>query len=464
MKKLIWIIAFIVVYTLNSKNIYFGPRQKISTFEEAFYLAETGDHLIQSRIDTIRFKRDYNWISFPRLPMQSGTNTNQPVTADNIVDILVPGLPDYFELLYDDDENPVLQYENNNWLEPNTPETYNLYSSNGYKLKTLEPENTEITIDGPRLEPDTAIDLQYGENWVGYWLTESQNIDDAFGEEHFEKVVSVKAEDWEWCDMSSQRGVDPGPAYYPMRALEYGKGYVIRLREAIQGFQWQTGAPVMAAGIPEPENFEFNKLADYETVIIDTIEGGGEITEIGAFIDDVCVGAAVVTEYPVQILTYVDGVSRSPELSFEVVTGQRGLKHQADYKTLNLDSGLFEDISCILGRFDHNIIRLDLTGSIEPEGELVPSSVKLDGNYPNPFNPETKISFSLPTEQKIELTVYNLKGQKVRQLIKGDFIPGQHSVVWNGKNENGCNVASGVYFYQLKTKEKELTKKMLLLK
>jgi len=407
------------------------------------------------------FHSDYNWISFPRLPMVSQTNTNQPVTADNIVDILTPYLPDYLELLHMSNVTPVLKYENQSWL-PNDPDEYDLFSSNGYKLKTEEPENTEITIAGPRLGPDTEIDLQFGENWVGYWLTESQNIDDAFGEVNFEKILSVKAEDWEWIDMSSQRGIGE-PQYYPMQALEYGKGYVITLREAISDFQWQTGAPVIVKDIPKAESFEYTALPDYVTVIIDDIEGGSSVTEIGAFVDDVCVGAAVVTEFPVQLLTYTQGVSRSPELTFEVVTNSRNSSEPVCYTTLDLGTGEFEEMSCILGRFDLNVVKLDFAGSTEPDDQPI-QSVKLNGNYPNPFNPETSISFSLHTEQKVALTVYNLKGQKVRELAKGSLSSGKHSVIWEGKDDTGKQVGSGLYFYKLKTADKEITKKMLLLK
>jgi flagellar hook assembly protein FlgD len=91
-------------------------------------------------------------------------------------------------------------------------------------------------------------------------------------------------------------------------------------------------------------------------------------------------------------------------------------------------------------------------------------NVVLHGNYPNPFNPETKISFSLPQDQEIELTVYNLKGQKVRTINAGITSSGEQSVVWNGKDDDGKHVGSGLYFYKLRTKDKVLTKKMLLLK
>ncbi len=85
--------------------------------------------------------------------------------------------------------------------------------------------------------------------------------------------------------------------------------------------------------------------------------------------------------------------------------------------------------------------------------------------YPNPFNPETTISFSIPEESKIEIVIYNLKGQKVKQLVNDKLAEGQHSIIWNSKDETDKNVASGIYFYKLSVNGKtEAVKKCILLK
>ena len=88
---------------------------------------------------------------------------------------------------------------------------------------------------------------------------------------------------------------------------------------------------------------------------------------------------------------------------------------------------------------------------------------KLHGNYPNPFNPETKIDFSLAKTGNAELTIYNIKGQRVKTLINDHIEAGNHSVVWNGKDGKGADVSSGVYFYRLKTADGVQNGKMLLL-
>jgi len=86
-------------------------------------------------------------------------------------------------------------------------------------------------------------------------------------------------------------------------------------------------------------------------------------------------------------------------------------------------------------------------------------------NYPNPFNPTTTISFSVKENSKVNLSIYNIKGQKIKTLINDLIGKGTHSISWNGKDENINSVSSGVYFYKLSVNnETDIIKKSLLLK
>jgi len=98
--------------------------------------------------------------------------------------------------------------------------------------------------------------------------------------------------------------------------------------------------------------------------------------------------------------------------------------------------------------------------------EIIPGSSNiLYQNYPNPFNPETTIKFSTTeSTENTEITIYNLKGQKVKTLLNEKLTAGKHSIVWKGKNDNSRKVASGIYLYKLKTKNYSAFKKMMLLK
>jgi 5'-nucleotidase/UDP-sugar diphosphatase len=99
----------------------------------------------------------------------------------------------------------------------------------------------------------------------------------------------------------------------------------------------------------------------------------------------------------------------------------------------------------------------------ETETQL-PQEFKLFQNYPNPFNPSTEIAYTLPRDSYVKLFVYDILGQKVKTLVDEVQSAGPGKVIWDGANENGEKVASGIYFYKLSTAEFSQTKKMLLLK
>jgi hypothetical protein len=103
-------------------------------------------------------------------------------------------------------------------------------------------------------------------------------------------------------------------------------------------------------------------------------------------------------------------------------------------------------------------------GTANDDSGLIPFVTSLDKNYPNPFNPETTIRFSTKEAGKVKLSVYNLKGQLIRNLVNNTLTSGSHHVVWNGKDENGNNVASGIYLYRMETSNFTSTQKMMLMK
>jgi hypothetical protein len=96
--------------------------------------------------------------------------------------------------------------------------------------------------------------------------------------------------------------------------------------------------------------------------------------------------------------------------------------------------------------------------------DVTPSHFELKGNYPNPFNPETIIGFNLPQQTPVTLRVYNILGQVVNTLVDEVLPAGNHAVKWDGTNDGGKEVASGVYFYRIKAGDFESTQKMTLLR
>ena len=85
-------------------------------------------------------------------------------------------------------------------------------------------------------------------------------------------------------------------------------------------------------------------------------------------------------------------------------------------------------------------------------------------NYPNPFNPTTTISFEIPNDAHVSLEIYNVRGQMVKRLLNTHKAIGKHSVTWDGKDEQGRDCSSGIYYYRLKSHGIIHTQKMLMLK
>ena len=85
-------------------------------------------------------------------------------------------------------------------------------------------------------------------------------------------------------------------------------------------------------------------------------------------------------------------------------------------------------------------------------------------SYPNPFNPDTHITFILPDKGRVTVNIYDIMGKQVRTLVNEQRAAGRHEVVWDGKNSAGILAASGMYFYQITFRDKVITKKMMLVR
>jgi len=104
------------------------------------------------------------------------------------------------------------------------------------------------------------------------------------------------------------------------------------------------------------------------------------------------------------------------------------------------------------------------TAVLEEQRATRPASFTLAQNYPNPFNSQTAIHFALPQAAIVELVVYNLAGQKVAQLLRGLRGPGDYTVHWDGRDQAGRDLTTGMYLYRLRTENQSVSRKLLLLR
>jgi hypothetical protein len=128
----------------------------------------------------------------------------------------------------------------------------------------------------------------------------------------------------------------------------------------------------------------------------------------------------------------------------------------------------FRDRSVEAGqRYVYRITEADGDGEFQSPAVYVPvQQAGMTQNYPNPFNPVTRITYWVPDGpgQRVDLVVYDVSGARVRTLVGGRVTGGRHEVVWDGRNDQGQRVGSGVYFYRMVQRGFSQTKKMLLLK
>ncbi|MFC1898267.1 CotH kinase family protein [Candidatus Cloacimonadota bacterium] len=106
----------------------------------------------------------------------------------------------------------------------------------------------------------------------------------------------------------------------------------------------------------------------------------------------------------------------------------------------------------------------DVYVSVQEDVIAIQDEIRLLQNFPNPFNPTTSISFSLPDNCKINLSIYNMKGQLVKILVQDFLEKGVHSFIWNGRDSSNKPVSSGIYFYRISDRHTTQTRKMLLIK
>jgi len=337
---------------------------------------------------------------------------------------------DDFQEWIEDDWN---QYGNLNYLD----------SVEGYKLQTNS--DVEIPTSGRTLAENTQVDLVAGENWVGYFVKESMTIDEAFAD-IWDHIESIYSEDWAW----------ESPGIPSSRCvLIYGKMYIVRVDEACS-FVYGEGTPVPPEERGMTEGFYYVEAPTYSPINIESL-GDSTVVEVGVFMDGECIGATQVEEFPLQILAFLPETTRgSGDITFDFYYGGRSYKPAQDYKVLNKETGQYVNSKLKLRPYEFYTICFG--------NPPTPAIFTLSGNFPNPFNPSTTISYSIPSDGNVELIVYNIKGQKVKTFVKGTQPPGVYNVTWNGKDENSRSVSSGVYFYKLRSSGKTAVKKMLLLK
>jgi len=453
MKNLFLIVLICFNIVLHTKTIYFGPGQPIATFDAAFALAKTGDYLIEAKTDTIKFNSGWKWLSFPTLDVV----LDDADIAENILwDIIQPPMPaDLDEVLAED---YTIFYEDNQWENIDRQ----FLRSDGFKFHMNAAATLEIS--GFKLADNASVFLAGNdtENWLGYWLDETQSVRDAF-KDYWDgsNIHYIKHQFWtatyamgQWWQVVMQ-GHEP--------TLSYGDMVIVKCYEDINNFRWDNSTPEEEKTVfPKTEYYSYEEQSDYVPIYVELDENDLPV-EIGAFVNDVCIGASVVSGDLCQINAYTASAPAGDielELYYGSSRGELTKKRITNYNCSTLHSQMVQQQIDTGFKTDAWFVSLR-----EGSSDLIPTwhEVTLT-NYPNPFNPSTTISYNLPYQDEVSIGIYNIKGQLVRQLIDGIQPEGYYEAVWDGKDASGKHVSSGIYYTRLQACGKTLNKKMLMLK
>lgn len=152
-----------------------------------------------------------------------------------------------------------------------------------------------------------------------------------------------------------------------------------------------------------------------------------------------------------------------PPGSYRLQAGEVGYVSQYNGNAKSFEEAVPIDISNGKVEVNFALAPQTITG-VKDQQTSIPKSMEIYGNYPNPFNPETRIAFGLPATMHVKLRIFNVLGEEVAQLYEGVMNAGVHHLRWNGGDHAGQQVTSGLYLYRLESGTTSLTGKMLLMR
>ncbi|MDP8211630.1 MAG: right-handed parallel beta-helix repeat-containing protein [Candidatus Stygibacter australis] len=369
-----------------------------------WYLDATMDELVWSVDTTISADLNPGWNLW---------SSNITIVNDSIEVVLAPIMDNLVKV------KSILES-----YDPDLPSTFNTLSTidNGKAYWINVDALVTLELSGTPLAVSTDIDLSSGWNLVAFIPQEAYAVEYAFAilinNSQLVKVKSI---------MESYDPLLPS-TFNTLEFLEPTNGYWVNVNTDLI-FHYPEAA--RSAVNTTEHNYYWNPVIYTNSTCayahIDLMNG-----QIGAFVDGECRAVTEITNGYVSL----------------VING--------------------EEPEAVHFKLFHNgsVTELDASITTAPGEDIffefesyIPVSTRLNGAYPNPFNPETTISFELAQASDVAINIYNVRGQKVAELVNDHFNTGVHSVTWNAANQ-----ASGVYFMRLQTDNESTTQKVILMK
>lgn len=397
------------------------------------------------------------WMSFPVLNrITQGYDTAEnffaPISDVDVLDQVVwkvgNNQPEALHYEYDELENGNSQVQ----------------SVLGYKVSLQSGVTQPIQIIAPGFiqAPNTVINLYahpagsstgVNENWIGYFPERSAEPFRAFSS-IINYVTAIKTQNWSMkkdpvSGMWLTSSVNP--------TINYGDMVIVFVSQDCS-FSWNNSLPVDPKVREKASSFMYTEKMDYTPLYLNLVGLEELPTEVGVYVNGICKGAVKVEGSFTDLCAYLEDdetiTADNCELVLYYASKSAGNIKQA-CKLKQSDISLVND-----GGMQYYTMAINSNAEINP---VIPVTA-LQQNFPNPFNPQTTLSYELAEEGLVKLEIFNIKGQLIKTLVNETRVSGPHRIVWNGTDKYGRNVASGLYNYRLTTKAGSISKKMLLMK
>ncbi|MFQ5499166.1 MAG: PKD domain-containing protein [Candidatus Zixiibacteriota bacterium] len=339
--------------------------------------------------------------------------------------------------------------------DPNLPDFSTLHDVDyyhGYWFKMACDVDLEIC--GLPIEDGDYIQVYNGWNLVSYWPSDTRLVEDALAGiiDHVQVVLGYDGGGLVW--LPGQDG------FNTLETMSECFGYWIKSdADLMLDYSGTLLGPIANTGQPQATSLGVTPSRTWMSVY------GSNITVDGKAIDN----NAVIEIYTEAGVLAGHGEYVDSKLKFTAIYGQDDMDDftaqypsTGDRVSIHIDGvATYPEITF---EGEGSRVRLGALSTSEGDGNALPTSYSLAQNYPNPFNPTTVISFTLPTTGHVELSVYNVLGQKIRTLAAGEMTVGEHQVTWDATDDGGNEVSTGMYFYRLETGDFSETRKMVLMK
>lgn len=293
----------------------------------------------------------------------------------------------------------------------------------GYWVNVAELDTLDFTLVTP-LNPDSVlIDLDYGWNLIGYIPQEADSVSHAYGvlknAGQLEKVKSI----------TQSYDPDLESHFNTLKIVEPGHGYWINLNVDVENFTYPE--PLDLTSVRKHLEYAWqpviytNSTCAYATI-------NEDYGQIGAFAGNECRGVTEINNSFVSL----------------VINGE--IKEKINFKLYQ--NGVISELNTEIYSDPGDDIFFEITDQIPARNEII-------NVYPNPFNPQTLVTYQISKMSQVMISVYNIKGQKVSTLVNDHVDAGIHTVEWNPQN-----ASSGVYFIKMKINDHSSVKKAMLIK